>query len=131
MWQCAPFFFLMIRRPPRSTLFPYTTLFRSLARVALLHRRRDALVHELRGGAGADPVVGVARRVGPARGTPPPLRLGRPRSPGPGLVRAEVHVSVVVRVLYSVAVVGLLLYGLNAYLLLAIHWWNQIGRAHV
>src|SRR5256885_9492929 len=26
------FFFLMIRRPPRSTLFPYTTLFRSIAR---------------------------------------------------------------------------------------------------
>src|SRR2546430_17709545 len=25
-----PFFFLMIRRPPRSTLFPYTTLFRSV-----------------------------------------------------------------------------------------------------
>src|SRR5574337_1783977 len=25
------FFFLMIRRPPRSTLFPYTTLFRSCA----------------------------------------------------------------------------------------------------
>src|SRR3989304_8222961 len=25
----APCFFLMIRRPPRSTLFPYTTLFRS------------------------------------------------------------------------------------------------------
>src|SRR3712207_7643658 len=25
------FFFLMIRRPPRSTLFPYTTLFRSAA----------------------------------------------------------------------------------------------------
>src|SRR3712207_7678816 len=25
------FFFLMIRRPPRSTLFPYTTLFRSIA----------------------------------------------------------------------------------------------------
>src|SRR2546423_11389376 len=24
-----PFFFLMIRRPPRTTLFPYTTLFRS------------------------------------------------------------------------------------------------------
>src|SRR3712207_8615393 len=28
------FFFLMIRRPPRSTLFPYTTLFRSLAPLA-------------------------------------------------------------------------------------------------
>src|SRR3954463_16719238 len=27
--QILPFFFLMIRRPPRSTLFPYTTLFRS------------------------------------------------------------------------------------------------------
>src|SRR5688572_32073704 len=27
------FFFLMIRRPPRSTLFPYTTLFRSLPRL--------------------------------------------------------------------------------------------------
>src|ERR1039457_7566517 len=26
---CFCFFFLMIRRPPRSTLFPYTTLFRS------------------------------------------------------------------------------------------------------
>src|SRR3712207_8824742 len=30
------FFFLMIRRPPRSTLFPYTTLFRSLQRLAEL-----------------------------------------------------------------------------------------------
>src|SRR4029434_11308354 len=27
------FFFLMIRRPPRSTLFPYTTLFRSHAQM--------------------------------------------------------------------------------------------------
>src|SRR5438477_10001058 len=29
--QLFLFFFLMIRRPPRSTLFPYTTLFRSLS----------------------------------------------------------------------------------------------------
>src|SRR2546427_10332647 len=29
------FFFLMIRRPPRSTLFPYTTLFRSVLTCAL------------------------------------------------------------------------------------------------
>src|SRR3712207_9428549 len=29
------FFFLMIRRPPRSTLFPYTTLFRSADLVAV------------------------------------------------------------------------------------------------
>src|SRR5436309_11357704 len=32
--QYAPCFFLMIRRPPRSTLFPYTTLFRSSPRFA-------------------------------------------------------------------------------------------------
>src|SRR3989454_8817057 len=34
------FFFLMIRRPPRSTLFPYTTLFRS-ARARGLERHTD------------------------------------------------------------------------------------------
>src|SRR2546422_9597899 len=34
MKQLVTFFFLMIRRPPRSTLFPYTTLFRSQAEVA-------------------------------------------------------------------------------------------------
>src|SRR3712207_9289934 len=33
------FFFLMIRRPPRSTLFPYTTLFRSLVTAKLMVRR--------------------------------------------------------------------------------------------
>src|SRR3712207_9111893 len=37
----SSFFFLMIRRPPRSTLFPYTTLFRS---VALLSLERQDLV---------------------------------------------------------------------------------------
>src|SRR3989454_9798417 len=37
------FFFLMIRRPPRSTLFPYTTLFRSpIALQALLAEMRAA-----------------------------------------------------------------------------------------
>src|SRR3712207_9580694 len=30
IFACCSFFFLMIRRPPRSTLFPYTTLFRSV-----------------------------------------------------------------------------------------------------
>src|SRR5256886_11981820 len=37
------FFFLMIRRPPRSTLFPYTTLFRSssLAKRCTVPRRVD------------------------------------------------------------------------------------------
>src|SRR2546430_10289749 len=32
----------MIRRPPRSTLFPYTTLFRSLALAHGAHRRRES-----------------------------------------------------------------------------------------
>src|SRR5256886_11947843 len=32
LFLCIFFFFLMIRRPPRSTLFPYTTLFRSVLR---------------------------------------------------------------------------------------------------
>src|SRR2546430_12788383 len=36
------FFFLMIRRPPRSTLFPYTTLFRSRQR----EHRAPALVRQ-------------------------------------------------------------------------------------
>src|SRR3989442_7756951 len=34
------FFFLMIRRPPRSTLFPYTTLFRSPPRRRVGQQRR-------------------------------------------------------------------------------------------
>src|SRR3989449_3719998 len=38
------FFFLMIRRPPRSTLFPYTTLFRS----ALVHHPAHALGIDVR-----------------------------------------------------------------------------------
>src|SRR3712207_7309298 len=37
------FFFLMIRRPPRSTLFPYTTLFRS--RDLLVRLDRNAVDH--------------------------------------------------------------------------------------
>src|SRR6202522_4776032 len=40
------FFFLMIRRPPRSTLFPYTTLFRSVRPVLRSHFRRDRCRYE-------------------------------------------------------------------------------------
>src|SRR5258708_15308424 len=50
------FFFLMIRRPPRSTLFPYTTLFRSLSvQEDELHIRKAVL-----------PVAGLGTRVLPA-----------------------------------------------------------------
>src|SRR5436305_3369345 len=42
------FFFLMISRPPRSTLFPYTTLFRSLLRYRLhcLHHPIQMVLEE-------------------------------------------------------------------------------------
>src|SRR3712207_7678182 len=45
---CFVFFFLMIRRPPRSTLFPYTTLFRSRGRHAADRVRRRREVRLLR-----------------------------------------------------------------------------------
>src|SRR5260221_5277148 len=43
------FFFLMIRRPPRSTLFPYTTLFRSSRDRRSVVRSRPACAHRLPG----------------------------------------------------------------------------------
>src|SRR5215831_181925 len=42
--NCFLFFFLMIRRPPRSTLFPYTTLFRSWNKVVI-----DLTTHSVKG----------------------------------------------------------------------------------
>src|SRR6267378_5371965 len=61
------FFFLMIRRPPRSTLFPYTTLFRSR------HGRPGELSRAVRGGA---------------------ARLGHRERRSPGFVpRSEEHTS--------------------------------------
>src|SRR2546421_2307378 len=39
-FYCPFFFFLMIRRPPRSTLFPYTTLFRSASSAPRALRQR-------------------------------------------------------------------------------------------
>src|SRR5256884_8293265 len=47
----------MIRRPPRSTLFPYTTLFRSLAAEFTEHQRADEYVRQL---AVTDPLTGLA-----------------------------------------------------------------------
>src|SRR5437870_7455057 len=44
---CIFFFFLLIRRPPRSTLFPYTTLFRSPT------RRRTSPSSTIRSASGA------------------------------------------------------------------------------
>src|SRR5690242_21308473 len=38
------FFFLMIRRPPRSTLFPYTTLFRSMGLVSEVNISKGSII---------------------------------------------------------------------------------------
>src|SRR3712207_7399104 len=63
------FFFLMIRRPPRSTLFPYTTLFRSRPREATGEQR------------------GRGYKEASRRALPGPGRGGRIRS------RSEEHTS--------------------------------------
>src|SRR2546422_2094968 len=59
------FFFLMIRRPPRSTLFPYTTLFRS----------RDRRVPQAGRGAGRPRPAAFPRGRGVDRGCRPDLAL--------------------------------------------------------
>src|SRR6266480_3413869 len=58
--QC--FFFLLIRRPPRSTLFPYTTLFRTAARGARAGRQRPRLTSRRNRSASSRSFLPVARR---------------------------------------------------------------------
>src|SRR3989449_10253601 len=72
------FFFLMIRRPPRSTLFPYTTLFRSVVgleaervetldqQVVLGEARHRIVAHEAGDGPGREAGVEEDDRVGGA-----------------------------------------------------------------
>src|SRR2546422_9200687 len=72
----------MIRRPPRSTLFPYTTLFRSRRRrLGLRRRRRERSEHHHGEGEGAERRVARAARRRAAG--PRPLEVagdGQPRS---------------------------------------------------
>src|SRR3712207_8465236 len=70
MSLATSFFFLMIRRPPRSTLFPYTTLFRSALGVGAI------LGRWLRVGLGLVRVVVRAAHDPP----PGPERRSRPSS---------------------------------------------------
>src|SRR5258708_24296500 len=72
------FFFLMIRRPPRSTLFPYTTLFRSLRRHQRLAAQHAVLIAE--------------RKADHFELAPLDLALDRGRR-APLLVRSEEHTS--------------------------------------
>src|SRR2546429_6462608 len=59
----------MIRRPPRSTLFPYTTLFRSRleSRIAIDGDRLAVALDRFRarfpGGGGRRDVIGIGRRI--------------------------------------------------------------------
>src|SRR5688572_32255139 len=101
------FFFLMIRRPPRSTLFPYTTLFRSQSRELWNWVRAspaDATAEEVRSEEHTSELQSQSNLVcrlllekkkmtcPPSAATPPPRRhgrvlglLGRPPScPPPG-----------------------------------------------
>src|SRR3712207_8312474 len=78
------FFFLMIRRPPRSTLFPYTTLFRSVPGLVGQGERRHRRAGCAQVSDRAHQVVGVdalTRRI-----EPPAVR--RPRG-----LRSEEHTS--------------------------------------
>src|SRR3712207_7058189 len=84
----------MIRRPPRSTLFPYTTLFRSGAFGPLLAERLARHADQLRG-AGRCAVGGQAAALhDPAADVERRGRLGQdaPRSGG-GQGRSEEHTS--------------------------------------
>src|SRR2546425_7735970 len=80
----------MIRRPPRSTLFPYTTLFRSVTVQELTGQSQQRLT-ELRGRLEAQarqpvPAVDTAR----PGGAPPVGPPGNVAGPGP---RSEEHTS--------------------------------------
>src|SRR5262249_61332823 len=84
-----PVFLLMIRRPPRSTLFPYTTLFRSELVLLIVGSIDDRLF------AGRHPVAerhaGVIQIRGRHRGVPD-LEARAMKHPGMTL-RSEEHTS--------------------------------------
>src|SRR2546430_12186294 len=77
------FFFLMIRRPPRSTLFPYTTLFRSLTRPD--PQLSNSPVRECNGGSRTRACypINASKQVG----------QGLPEGPFGGRSRSEEHTS--------------------------------------
>src|SRR2546430_13286372 len=85
------FFFLMIRRPPRSTLFPYTTLFRSRTPAEERGQIGDAILHEVN----ADDVLTAAFREHPHRVETADFHLadGLVRAPAFVFPRSEEHTS--------------------------------------
>src|SRR3712207_9084294 len=67
----------MIRRPPRSTLFPYTTLFRSVGRPP-----RDGAVIDAAGEGSTPTPIGVDGFDGVTLDEQEPRAVGRPFEPG-------------------------------------------------
>src|SRR5256885_11227625 len=83
----------MIRRPPRSTLFPYTTLFRS----GRIHERGSAPRHDREAARGQETEPGVVVRARPREERTPggellPAPTGAPSSVATS-VRSEEHTS--------------------------------------
>src|SRR3712207_9024934 len=81
------FFFLMIRRPPRSTLFPYTTLFRSPARLDV------AVVVGDVGRVEVDPEADPLRQPIPVLYVPEDRLAAEPVEFGDAELRSEEHTS--------------------------------------
>src|SRR3712207_7528589 len=73
----------MIRRPPRSTLFPYTTLFRSGLAAGEMEVQRQALEVRFQVDLGREPTAGAAERLA---GLPP-------LAPAAETCRSEEHTS--------------------------------------
>src|SRR2546427_7871639 len=62
------FFFLMIRRPPRSTLFPYTTLFRSTIRKGSGQRGSSPTVREASSSLNEKPFDELLKQIKSVKG---------------------------------------------------------------
>src|SRR5690606_42155386 len=80
----SPFVFLSIQRPPRSTLFPYTTLFRSAGRARARRDRRDRTDRAAAAGAHSAAHAGTGH-------LDPPVRAAGLRDAA--LRRSEEHTS--------------------------------------
>src|SRR3990172_8279471 len=81
------FFFLMIRRPPRSPLFPYTTLFRSFPRSSAEREEAGKRGRPFRG----RPLITCVPDGGSECRLIPFPSPYRPSSPAPGLLRMHVR----------------------------------------
>src|SRR5690606_41372553 len=92
----SPILLSLLRRPPRPTLFPYTTLFRSLARPPAGRRRRRPVGTAVAVPAGRPPApapAGPQRPAGTAEEQAParlPRTLPRTARPSGNFVRGRV-----------------------------------------